>query len=193
MNTSKPDIILYGGPASGKSTQAELLVKKLSAEHLNMGGLLRQAAAVKNHQAELIKQYMEAGKLVPEKITAKLMQNFIVHTPKRKRIVFDGYPRSLQQIKNLASAIKTTGRTIVLVFINLPVKAARDRIVRRAKLEGRIDDTDLKVINRRIRIFKIKAKVILAYYRRQKTLIRINGDQTIPQVHRDVLTAIKNL
>lgn len=192
-SSKKPDFILYGGPASGKSTQAKLLVSKLKAAHLNMGGLLREVIAKRSPGYREIKKIVESGKLVPEKINSALAMKFISQVPQNKRIIFDGYPRRMSQAKILESAEKKYNRTNFFIFVDLPVGIARDRIYRRAKLENRVDDTDKKVISQRIQTFKDKSKELLKHYKNKGTLIRINGNQDITAVHKDILKAIKNL
>lgn len=191
--SSCPDIVLYGGPASGKGTQAKLLAEKLSGRHMNMGGLLREAVQTKHAKAALIKKIMEAGTLVPEGVTASLMREFVARVPSKQRIVFDGYPRTITQAHNLISAEAKAGRFAVMLFIDLPIKVAKERIVSRAKIEGRADDMKASTVNERIKIFKTKSKDLLKFYRVKKSLIIIDGDQTIKAVHRDILKAVKNL
>lgn len=191
-NYSPLDLILFGGPASGKSTQAKLLVKKLKAHRLSMGELLRSIVANKGRDYLVIKRYIKAGKLVPGRIITRLVRAFVVETPKNKRIIFDGYPRKLSQIKMLEVIERKQGRSTVLIFIDLPLSVARDRICKRVKLEKRVDDTDSQVVSERIKIFKRRSKNVLAYYRSLGDLIKINGDQIIAAVQRDILKAIKS-
>jgi len=185
------DIILYGGPAAGKSTQTKLLAKKLAAAYMNMGGLLRDAIRRGGEQALDIKKYVNAGKLVPERISAVLAKDFIKKVPVDQRIVFDGYPRRMLQVKVIEPAIAKAHRHTVLVFIDLPAKVAQSRIARRAKIEKRSDDADPKVIAERIRVFQKNSQPILKFYRSSGRLITINGDQTIAAIQRDIVRAIK--
>ena len=195
MRTSSmhPDIILYGGPASGKGTQAKLLAEKLSARHMNMGGLLREVVENKHTKAGLVKKIMEEGKLVPETISAGLMKEFILKVSSDQRIIFDGYPRTLIQAKNLIAAETKAKRTAVMLFIDLPTTIAKKRIISRAKIEGRADDMKASTVSERIKVFKTKSQALLKFYRSRKSLIKINGDQTVKAVHLDILKAIKNL
>lgn len=194
MKTSNPaDIILYGGPASGKSTQAERLAAKLKAAHMNMGGLLRAEIAKKNTVSRDIKKYVDAGKLVPELISSRLVSAFIKKVPANQRIVFDGYPRRMLQVKELEPMVKRAHRHTHLVFIDLPVRVAKDRISKRAKLEGRLDDANPKVVAERIQVFKKNADPVLKFYRQRRTLTIIKGDQTIPEVHQDIVKQVAAL
>jgi len=187
MNSkNKPDIILYGGPGSGKSTQADLLVKKLHAVHMNMGRLLRETVKKKQSGWQDIKKYMDKGELVPERITSKLVENFITKTPKSKRIVFDGYPRRILQVRLLRKVQDKSGRDAIMIFVDLPSKVAKDRLIKRAKIEGRLDDADPNTVAARIKVFSEKAKEVNGYYRHAKKLIKIDGNQLIDKVARDV-------
>lgn len=194
MNYKKvPDIILYGGPASGKSTQAKLLVKKIKASHMNMGQLLRNALDKKISGFQKIAKYMQAGELVPEILVSKLVNNFLRQVPKNKRIVFDGYPRRMKQVRIVEPILRKLDRKAIVIFVDLPVKVARERIYKRAKIENRVDDTKTQVVNERIKIFKNQSKSILKYYDQKKSLFKINGNQDIKSIHKDIIKTISNL
>jgi len=189
----KPDIIIYGGPGSGKSTQAGLLVKKLGARHMNMGGLLRVTVAKKASGWQTAKKYMDKGGLVPERINSQLVHDFVAKIAKSKRIIFDGYPRSLLQIQLFEKTQRQFGREAVMVFVYLPARVAKQRLVNRAKLENRLDDANPQTVAERLRVFRERSKEVIKHFRQQGCLIKIDGDQTIPQVAHDIWQAVKKL
>ncbi len=189
----KPDIIIYGGPGSGKSTQAELLVKKLGARHMNMGGLLRTAVAKKASGWQTAKKYMDKGGLVPERINSQLVHDFVAKIAKSKRIVFDGYPRSLLQIHLFEKTQRQFGREAMMVFVNLPTRVAKQRLVKRAKLENRLDDARPQTVAERLRVFRERSKEVIKHFRQQGCFIKIDGDQTVPRVAHDIWQAVRKL
>ena len=158
-----------------------------------MGGLLRNTVAKKTSGWQEAKKYMNKGELVPEKITAQLVHDFVKKTPSRKRIVFDGYPRRLLQVKLLRKTQQEFQRTAAMMFVDLPASVAKARLIARAKLEGRVDDADPKTVAERIRVFKERAKEVTDYYKKQDSLIMIKGDQTVPDVERDIWRAVQKL
>ncbi len=191
MTPSKPDIILYGGPGSGKSTQAIQLVKKLRAQHLNMGALLRKVAKSPSAEGKKMKEITSQGRLAPVHVTNELAKKFI-HRAGKNQIVFDGYPRDLRQMKFLEKFLEKSDRHSVMVFIKLPISIARDRLLKRAKIEHRIDDLDPKALTRRIQVFSEQSKKLLASYRKEKRLITIDGNQTAAKVANSINKAIRS-
>jgi adenylate kinase len=191
MTKFKPDILVYGGPGSGKSTQTEMLVKKLHADHLNMGGELRKFVTTKHRDAALTKKVMLTGKLVPVRVSNGIAEKFVSQLPASHQIVFDGYPRSMAQVSFLDKLLTKLNRPSIMIYIKLPMTVARERLLKRAKIDHRADDMDPKALTARIKVFQHEAKELLAYYRQSKRLITINGNQTMKQVQADIINALK--
>lgn len=185
-----PDIILYGGPGSGKSTQAIHLVKKLHAQHLNMGALLRKVSLSRSAEGRIVKRIMAQGKLVPTDVTNNLAKKFMSNITRKQRVVFDGYPRDIAQMKFLDRLINNTGRRVVMIYIKLPTAVARERLLKRAKIENRTDDLNRQALTSRIRVFNNQAKTLLVSYQTSGRLITINGDQIVKKVESEINKAL---
>ena len=94
------NIILFGPPGAGKGTQAKYLVKKLNGFQISTGDMLRDEIKKNSEIGKKIINDMNDGKFVSDEIVNKLIKN-VIFDPKKKKLIFDGYPRSLSQAKNL--------------------------------------------------------------------------------------------
>lgn len=191
MTTFEPDISLYGGPASGKSTQAQLLVKSLDLAHLSVGAELRKIALTKTPLGDKVRRYIEHGRLVPVSILMEIAENF-VKKHKNKRILFDGGPRDVSQGRALEKLLKKYGRHFKMVYLYLPKTKAYKRLVKRGKQEGRIDDLDLQAVKNRFALFSQRSGPVLAHYKAQKNLIKVNADQTPAHILKEIITKLRD-
>jgi len=184
-NFDNCDVVVLGGPGSGKSTQAKFLVDLISANHLNMGSLLRSAIHDKVPGYEELQQHHDAGTLVPDEVTRALVERFVAGTPEHQRIVFDGYPRSMEQVRSVERAESSHHRQVMAVYLKLSPEVATERLLKRAGLENRPDDTP-EVIRDRIDLFERNIIDILEHYRSSGHLVEVNGDQSIEEVKSDI-------
>ncbi len=192
MTTFEPDIALYGGPGSGKSTQATLLVSKLGLLHLNMGGQLRKLAATKTPLGLKIKKTIEQGKLLPATVTDKIIEDFIKKAG-RRRILFDGCIRNFAQVKGFETMLKKYDRRVVLVLLDLPQKEGMVRISKRSKTEHRADDVDLKAVKERFSLFNTRSKDILRFYKGKKALIKVDATPTPAKILKEIITKVRDI
>lgn len=169
------DIILYGGPAAGKGTQAEILRDKTSSLHLNMGAELRKKADDTTEFARALKKTMSDGELVPDSVSAEIAEKFIADAGETN-IIIEGYPRSVEQAKDIDEILIKHGRIIKFVYLELPMEVAKARIIKRAEIEHRVDDMDADAVATRIEIFNSNAKSLLDYYQKSDRLITVDGD-----------------
>ena len=114
------NIILFGPPGAGKGTQSKYLVNKLNAFQISTGDLLREEIIKNSDIGKAITNDMENGKFISDDIVNKLIENLIYDPQKKNKLIFDGYPRSLSQAKNLEVLLKNTNQIIDLIlFLNV--------------------------------------------------------------------------
>lgn len=186
------NLIIFGPPGAGKGTQAILLAKKYKLTHLSSGDLLRQE--LKNGElGKKIKGYQDAGKLVPDSIIIKMMENAVAKNIKGKGFIFDGYPRNPRQAKHLDKFLKGNRLNINAVFnLKLSQEEAAKRIILRGKTSGRSDD-NLKTINNRYKVYRKQTAPLLEYYKAQKKVINIDGRPEIKLISKEINTSITKL
>lgn len=171
------DIALFGIQGSGKGTQAKRLAKDFNFDIFEAGGELRKIAASGSELGNTVKTYIDAGNLVPHEIIMQVVKEAILARPKDQKILFDGIPRDSDQKRDFDAIMKDTGREFMGIEILLDEKTAKERILGRAKLEGRKDDADTRIIEKRMKTFTEKTKPVIDEYKRINKIIEIDGNK----------------
>ncbi len=181
------DLILYGGPGSGKTTIANLLAPKYGLHHFAVGQLLREIAKQKTPLGLEIKSKIEAGKLINNKFNQQILDQVVDAVPAHKHIVFDGFPRTLVQAKWFDQYLEDCKRQSILVYLQVDLPVIRARLSER----GRADDKDKAALSRRLATFKRNSKGIIAHYQRQKRLLVIDANGTPEEVVDNIICNFK--
>ena len=143
------NIILFGPPGAGKGTQSKYLVNKLNAFQISTGDILREEIKKNSDIGKVITNDMSNGKFISDDIVNKLIENLISDPQKKNKLIFDGYPRSLSQAKNLEELLKNSNQSIDLIlFLNVDKATILKRLERRKILEKRSDDDTDTIIRR---------------------------------------------
>ena len=130
------NLILFGPPGAGKGTQAQFIVKNYNYFQLSTGDLLRSEIKNKTLLGSKIDKKMSEGSFVTDEIVNSLIQKSISNLKFRDRIIFDGYPRNILQVKNLDKILSEFKQKIdVVIFLNVPREIVKKRIVGRMTCE----------------------------------------------------------
>lgn len=172
-------IILMGIQGSGKSTQGNLLSKKLDVPYLSTGHIFREIAKEKTKWGRYVKETMAAGLLVPDRKTIRIIEEYLSKPEYAKGYILDGFPRSLTQAKAFR------GRIDKVFFLKVSDREALWRLAYRND-ELREDET-VKAIRRRIELFHRITKPVLDYYHQRGLLVEIDGEKSIQDVHRIIM------
>ncbi len=177
-------IILMGIQGSGKSTQGNLLSEKLGIPYLSTGHIFRLLAQEKTNLGRYIKETMNAGYLIPDRKTVKIVNDYLVRDEYKKGYILDGFPRTLFQIKSFKEPIDK------VFYIKVSDSEALKRLSLRNGEQAREDDTE-KAIQKRIDLFHRFTEPVLTYYRQKGLLLEINGERTVEEIHREIMSRIK--
>ena len=176
------NLILFGPPGAGKGTQAKYLVKKLNGFQVSTGEMLRDEIKKNSDIGKEIINDMNDGKFVSDEIVNKLIQNIIFDPQKKDKLIFDGYPRSLSQAKNLDSLLKNSEQKIDLIFyLNVNKDTIIDRIEKRKILEKRTDD-ELNTTLRRYDTYMETTRPVLDFYSKNSNFYEIDGALKIEEI-----------
>ena len=184
------NLIFLGLPGSGKGTQAKLLADKLGLKHISSGALLRDAATSSDKKSHTIKSLMNKGELVPFDTVLDLIIDQIKASP--RGFILDGTPRDLAQAEHMDWFFNQEKVNLdAVIFFELSDQESTNRLLSRAQIEGRSDDSP-KVIKDRINIYHQETQPVVTHYQAQNKLITINASPSIETIHQNVLMAIKN-
>ena len=176
------NLILFGPPGAGKGTQAKYLVKKLNAFQISTGDMLRDEIQKNSEIGKKIITDMDDGNFVNDEIVNNLIKNVIIDPQKKDKLIFDGYPRSISQAKNLDSLLENSNQKIHFIFfLNVNKDTIIKRIEKRKILEKRTDD-DINTILKRYDTYMETTKPVLDYYSKNSNFYEIDGTLKIDQI-----------
>tara|TARA_B100000963_G_scaffold347063_1_gene352962 strand:+ start:449 stop:1012 length:564 start_codon:yes stop_codon:yes gene_type:complete len=176
------NIILFGPPGAGKGTQAKHLEKKLNNIQVSTGDMLRDEIKKESDIGKKIISYMNDGKFVNDEIVNNLMKKVIFDPKKRGKLIFDGYPRTLDQAKNLDLWMNDSNQKIDFIFfLNVSKEIIIERIEKRKIIEKRSDD-DLNTILRRYETYMETTRPVLNYYSAKTIFNEIDGGLKIAEI-----------
>ena len=213
------NIVLFGPPGAGKGTQSDLLVKKFDLFKVSAGDLLRDAVKKKSSLGDVIKSTIDQGSLVPDDIINNLIENIISNKIYFNRIIFDGFPRNLEQAKNLQILMNKYKQKI---FCVLNLKVEKEIIIKRILgrqicskcgltfneffnpstkekhkcdpnyLQKRSDDNE-KTAKNRFETYEKETLPIFNHYKDLKLLHEIDGMGDIPKIYKEICQIIRSL
>ena len=176
------NIILFGPPGAGKGTQSKYLVKKLNGFQISTGDILREEIKKDTEIGKKIINDMNEGKFVSDEIVNSLLKNYVFDQNKKKKLIFDGYPRSINQAKKLETLLKQSNQKIDFIFyLNVSKEIIVNRIKKRKILEKRSDD-DLDTTLKRYDTYIETTRPVLDYYSKNSNFHEIDGSMEIDQI-----------
>ena len=181
---------MFGPPGAGKGTQAKHLINKTNGFQISTGELLRDEIRKNSEIGKMIINNMNDGKFVSDDIVNDLIRSFVFDPKKKGNLIFDGYPRSLTQAKNLDSLLNQSNQKIDFIFfLNVSKDTIIKRIEKRKVLEKRSDDK-LNTILKRYDTYMTTTKPVLDFYSKNPNFYEIDGSQEIIEITRKIDTFI---
>ncbi|MHB1127432.1 MAG: adenylate kinase [Bacillota bacterium] len=205
-------LLLMGPPGAGKGTQAEVLTAKLQVPHISTGDMFRNAIKEGTALGKKAKEYMDAGKLVPDEVTVGIVRERLSEPDSQQGFLLDGFPRTVPQAEALDGILGNMGRKLdAVVNISVPRENLMERLTGRrvcrncgatyhvvfnpapggvctgcgGELYQRADDTEETVKNR-LDVYAAQTEPLITYYLGQGLLKEIDGEQPIEKVLADI-------
>ena len=176
------NLILFGPPGAGKGTQSRYLVKKLNGFQISTGDMLRDEIKNNSEIGKKIINDMNDGKFVNDEIVNKLIKKVIFDPRKKNKLIFDGYPRSLSQAKNLDELLNNSDQNIdYIFFLNVNKTTIMKRIEKRKILEKRLDDDSATILKRYDKYMET-TRPVLDFYSKNSNFYEIDGSLEIDEI-----------
>lgn len=177
------NIIICGGPGSGKGTQSDLIIEKYNLAHFSTGDLLRSEIASGSELGKEINAYISEGNLIPDQMMVDLLVAEINKlSADCKGFILDGFPRTLGQAEALKETIEAGGKTIDLfIDLNVPNNVLIERLINRGKTSGRSDDNE-ETIKKRLKVYEEQTVCVSEFYKQQDKYVHIDGLGTIEEI-----------
>ncbi|MFZ0532761.1 MAG: adenylate kinase [Anaerolineales bacterium] len=211
-------IVLLGPPGAGKGTQAEAISAKLHLPHISSGDIFRKHLKDQTELGKLAAEFINKGELVPDDVTIAMIRERITRPDCRDGALLDGFPRTPNQAKALATILEEINRQVKSVpYICVPEDVLVERLAGRwtCRKVGHIfheiyhppqqpgicdfdgselyqrEDDKTETVKRRIHVYIEQTQPLIEYYSQLGVLTEVDGKKPIEQVTNDLLTALQ--
>jgi adenylate kinase len=179
-----------GPPGAGKGTQARFVADHFGVPAISTGDIFRANVSQGTPLGVEAKRYMDAGEYVPDEVTNLMVRNRIDEDDAKPGFLLDGYPRTLAQVEELDGMVEFTGHRLdAVVVLTVDDEEIVQRLLQRAEVEGRADDTE-DVIRRRQEVYREQTEPLIEVYRERGILLEVDGIGEVDQVTKRIFEAL---
>ena len=184
------NVLLLGPQGSGKGTQAKRIEAEYGIPHIATGEMLRTAIDQETELGQRVKPIVESGRLVPDDLMIDLIRERLGEDDTDEGFLLDGFPRTSAQADALDTMLSEIGRELSIVFeFQLSDDVATERLLGRAELESRSDDTP-EAIARRLALYHEETEPLIEHYRLHGNLVGIHADNSVNEVFAELQEAL---
>jgi adenylate kinase len=180
------NVLMLGPQGSGKGTQAKKIAEAYEIPHIATGDMFRAAIAADSELGRTVKPILDSGQLVPDDITIALIRERLAEEDAQGGFVLDGFPRNIEQAEALDAMLEEIDRPLsAVLLLELSDDTARERLGKRAVLEGRADDQP-EAIERRLRDYHEKTEQVVDHYLATGKLVKMHAERPIDEVWAEI-------
>ncbi|MDP4014682.1 MAG: adenylate kinase [Candidatus Nanopelagicales bacterium] len=185
-------MVIMGPPGAGKGTQAALIAKHLSIPHISTGEIFRANVGQGTPLGVEAKKHMDAGEYVPDSVTNAMVAQRLSEPDAVGGFLLDGYPRTAPQVSELNRILQDQGYELDRALeITADTEEVVQRLLKRAQIEGRPDDTE-DVIRRRMEVYAEQTEPLTRMYSQMGILVQVDGMGSIEDVNKRIMAALSD-
>lgn len=192
-----PNLVLFGGPGSGKGTQSAKIIDRYSLYHISTGEVLRDHIARGTELGKTADTYISKGRLIPDDLMVKILANVLdTHAADKNGVVLDGFPRTIPQAEALDRILAERGmRLDAVIGLEVPDEELIGRMINRGRETGRADDNP-ETIKSRLQVYHSQTQPLREHYMKQGRYKAVDGTGDVDEIfsrirsHIDSITSV---
>lgn len=189
-NTTQTRLLIVGPPGAGKGTQAARIVERYDVPWISTGDIFRANIKAGTPLGQKVSQLIESGKLVPDELTNEIVADRLQREDVENGFLLDGYPRTVEQAHALDGVLQADARALdAVVLLEVDTDEVVARLLGRAEIEGRVDDTE-DVIRHRQEVYEEQTKPLVELYETRGVLVKVNGLGDVDEVTERIFAAL---
>lgn len=189
------NLVIFGAPGSGKGTQSERLIDEYGLHHISTGELLRKHIAEGTELGKIANEYISQGHLIPDDLMIRVLEDVLDSNPEQtaKGVIFDGFPRTIDQAKSLNEMLERRGAKVnAVVGLEVDEDDLIKRMLLRGQQSGRADD-NLDTIKERLNVYHNQTSPLRDFYLTEGKYNAIDGNGTVDNVFNSIKGAIDKI
>ncbi len=186
------NIVIFGGPGSGKGTQSDKLISHYNLFHISTGDVLRDHIRRGTDLGNTANSYISKGKLIPDDLMVSILEQVLIDNAQAVAdgVIFDGFPRTIPQAEALNEMLQKRGNKVnIVIGLEVPDEELTERLLKRGLESGRSDD-NRETITKRLEVYHSQTAPLKAFYQNQGIYAAINGIGTIDSIFQSIQEAI---
>ena len=188
--TKSTRLLLIGPPGAGKGTQAGILATTYAIPAISTGDIFRSNVKNETELGLQVKAIMAAGEYVPDSVTNAVVENRLAESDTGAGFLLDGYPRTPDQVHELDRMLAAQGTALdIVVLITADTDEVVSRLLKRAVVEGRADDTE-SVIRHRLALYEEQTAPLIDLYEKRNLVVAVDGLGAVDEVTSRIVAAL---
>lgn len=188
--TRQTRLLIIGPPGAGKGTQAERIVERYGVPWISTGDIFRANIKAGTQLGQRVSALIEAGKLVPDDLTNEIVADRLKRDDVENGFLLDGYPRTVDQVHALDGVLQADARALdAVVLLEADTDVVVERLLKRAEIEGRVDDTE-DVIRHRQEVYAEQTQPLVELFETRGILVAVDGLGSVDEVTERIFAAL---